>query len=157
MPVMDGYEASRLIKLTPKGQVTPIIALTASAFESDRKKIESLGINGFIRKPFRESELFNSIGNMLNINYLYEEEFASPDASYFYNGKNVSEEILKLPVDLIEKMQDALAVADLKLLKKLINSIEKENPELAKHLMELTRNFDYDQLQILLNLKKDEQ
>ncbi|MEI6138382.1 MAG: PAS domain S-box protein [Mariniphaga sp.] len=153
MPIMDGYEASRQIKLTPKGQATPIIALTASAFESDRKKIESMGINGFIRKPFRESELFNTVGNSLNINYIYEEEFTSTDTFYFYNNENFSEEIFNLPIDLVEKMQDALAVADLNLLKKLINSIEKENSHLAKHLMELTRNFDYDQLQILLNPK----
>ena len=61
-----------------------------------------------------------------------------------------------LPNDLVAKMQDALAVADLNLLKKLITGIEKEKSQLARHLMALTRNFDYDQLQKTLNLKNNE-
>ena len=156
MPVMDGYEATRCIKLTEKGQGTPIIALTASAFESDRKKIESMGMNGFIRKPFRESELFKTVGNILNIRYIYEDEFIPPNSYYFYNDESLKEDMAGLPFDLILKMKDALAVADLNLLKKLITGIEKEKSQLARHLMALSRNLDYDQLQNTLNLINDE-
>ncbi|MBK7029248.1 MAG: response regulator [Bacteroidales bacterium] len=74
MPVMDGYEATRLIKGTEKGKRTSIVALTASAFEDERKKMESLGMQGYIRKPFRKSELFSTMGKILDIEYLYEDE-----------------------------------------------------------------------------------
>ena len=155
MPVMDGYEAARRIKLSVTGKVTPIIALTASAFESDNEKIQSKGMNGFIRKPFRDSELFNVIGNILNIRYIYEDEGVLPNEYYFYDDENVMNDVAGLPVDLVAKMQEALAVADMKLLKNLITSVEKENLQLAIHLMGLTRNFDYDQLHKILNIQND--
>ena len=49
MPVMDGYEATRRIKATPKGQDTVIVALTASAFEEQRSAVMSAGCDGFVR------------------------------------------------------------------------------------------------------------
>ncbi|MCX6269611.1 MAG: response regulator, partial [Bacteroidetes bacterium] len=82
MPVMDGYEATRQIKLTEKGKSTPIIALTASTFEDELKKIDSFGLQGYIRKPFREDELFNTIGNILGIKYIYEDEIIVPQTGY---------------------------------------------------------------------------
>ena len=48
MPVMDGYEATRHIKLTDKGIHTPVIAITANILEEDRNRIETIGIQGFI-------------------------------------------------------------------------------------------------------------
>ena len=59
MPVMDGYESIRHIKSTVKGKTTPIIALTASAFEEEQEKTKLLDLNGYIRKPFRENDLLN--------------------------------------------------------------------------------------------------
>ena len=53
MPVMDGYEATQRIKAQEKGRETAVIALTASAFEEDRKRILALGCDGFVPKPFR--------------------------------------------------------------------------------------------------------
>ena len=72
MPVMDGYKATARIKATEKGSQTPIIAVTASQFEDEKAKIFMLDIQGYIRKPFRENEFFDSIGAALGINYIYE-------------------------------------------------------------------------------------
>lgn len=66
MPVMDGYEATRKIKSTEKGKQTPIVALTASAFEDERKKMQ-----GYIQKPFRENELFGTLGKILDLKYIF--------------------------------------------------------------------------------------
>ncbi len=58
MPVMDGYEATRTIKGTTRGHATVIIALTASALEEDRVVILSEGCDAYIRKPFRQEEIY---------------------------------------------------------------------------------------------------
>ena len=59
MPVMDGYEASRLIrKFDPD---IPILALSASVFMEVKDKIFSSGMNGFVFKPFDPSNLFDRI------------------------------------------------------------------------------------------------
>ncbi|OAD22293.1 two-component hybrid sensor and regulator, partial [Candidatus Thiomargarita nelsonii] len=58
MPVMDGYEATQRIKATFKGHATTIIALTASAFEEERAAVLSAGCDDFMRKPFKETDIF---------------------------------------------------------------------------------------------------
>lgn len=59
MPVMDGYEATREIrKLKSK---IPIIALTASAMIDVRNRITQTGMDGFVLKPFKPSDLLEKI------------------------------------------------------------------------------------------------
>jgi len=52
MPVMNGYEASRLIRGEPSLQHVPIVALTAGAFKRQQLAAEAVGMNGFLSKPF---------------------------------------------------------------------------------------------------------
>ncbi len=59
MPVMDGYQAANRIRQLERnsGRYTPIVALTANAFESDRKRCLGSGMDDFIAKPIALSEL----------------------------------------------------------------------------------------------------
>ena len=154
MPVMDGYEAIRRIKSTKKGKLTPIVALTASTFEDELKKIDALGIQGYIRKPFRENELFHTIGKILGITYIYEDEALAIPSDYLSDAAIVRKAVAKLPNSLLLKMQNALAVADLDLLVQLIESMQQNDSELAQQLLNLVKNYDYDRLQQLLNKKE---
>ncbi len=73
MPVMNGTEATLQIRATEQGKALPIIAVTASAFEEDRQKILAQGASDFIRKPLRDQELLDKIGQQLNVSYVYGE------------------------------------------------------------------------------------
>lgn len=153
MPVMDGYEATRRIKLTDKGRQTPVIALTASIFEDELKKIDTLGMQGYISKPFRESELFKKIGQILGIKYIYENEQIPSPTKYLNQDGTIEKDIVKIPNGQLLKMQNALAVADLDLLVTLIDGLKIDYSEVANHLGNLAANYDYDQLQRLLYAK----
>ena len=53
MPVMDGYEATRRIRALPNKVLAniPIIAMTANAFDEDRKASLAVGMNAHLAKP----------------------------------------------------------------------------------------------------------
>ena len=151
MPVMDGYEATKRIRATEEGKNTPIIAITASTFEGDREKIERLGLQGYVRKPFRENELFQSIGKVLDIKYIYEDEIALLPVKYPFDKMVAEENIATLPDGLVMELNDALDIADISQIKKLISSIDREFPEIASLLLFHAKNYDYDSLHQLLS------
>ncbi len=153
MPEMDGYEATRRIKSTEKGRCTPIMALTASLFEEDNNNLISLGLQGYIRKPFREIELFGPIGKVLGIQYLYEDETPISSTKYVNDNVAISRDIAKLPDNLVSKMREAVSVADSDAFIELINGTKQVNPELAQLLISVANNFDWDYLQRLLSIK----
>ena len=66
---MNGYEATNHIRKfdDPIKSKIPIIALTASAMLDVQKKIFSLGMNGFVLKPFNPSDLQRKIADLLKI------------------------------------------------------------------------------------------
>ena len=57
MPVMDGFASTMAIRQIPKFQDLPIIAMTANAMASDRDKCFSVGMNGYIGKPYNISDV----------------------------------------------------------------------------------------------------
>lgn len=67
MPVMNGYQASRAIRsLTDKSLAQiPIIALTANAFDEDKKEALANGMNAHIAKPLDIGVLYETLGNIL--------------------------------------------------------------------------------------------
>lgn len=68
MPVMDGYDAAKLIRSLPdlKKQSTPIIALTAHASNAEAEKCINLGMNAYLAKPFNQQNLFQIINQLVN-------------------------------------------------------------------------------------------
>lgn len=62
---MDGWEATQLIKANPETQHIPVIALTAHALESDRRKSVEVGCSEFDTKPVDLPRLLEKINGVL--------------------------------------------------------------------------------------------
>ena len=69
MPNMDGYKAAQTIRLFPdkKKADIPIIAMTANAFEEDKRNAFKAGMNGHISKPINVDDLMRTLSDILKI------------------------------------------------------------------------------------------
>ena len=67
MPVMDGLEATRIIRRSdhPMAATIPIIAMTANAFDEDMKKSVESGMNGHLSKPIEIDKFFRTISKFV--------------------------------------------------------------------------------------------
>ncbi len=145
MPVMDGYEATKQIKATTKGQATAIIALTASVLEEERAVVLSAGCDDFMRKPFREEEIFNAIQKHLGISYVYEDSQEEDSANQEEEKEAFTvEAIAQLPTELVVNLERGLIQGDLDLLEKIIEDISSHNAALGKAIKTHVNNFDFD-------------
>lgn len=64
MPVMDGYQATKLLR--HRGYKTPIIAITAHATSGDKEKCIAAGCTDYISKPFTKETFINTVSTYLN-------------------------------------------------------------------------------------------
>lgn len=65
MPVMDGVQATKIIREQQTGKTTPIIAMTANTMKPDIKHYLDIGMDGYLTKPFNKDHL-NSLLNVYN-------------------------------------------------------------------------------------------
>ena len=66
MPVMDGLQATRLIREHPNTESTPIIAMTAKVTSENKIECLQSGCDGHIAKPFTSKQLASIIEKLLN-------------------------------------------------------------------------------------------
>ena len=68
MPVLDGYEAAKQIRALddPEKASIPIVAVTANAFEEDRKVAMEAGMNGHLAKPYDIPKIMETLKKLLN-------------------------------------------------------------------------------------------
>lgn len=67
MPVMDGYEATRIIRQSPDYSNVPIVALTAYAMTNDIDKCIQAGCDYYLSKPFTREQLFHVINRCFGL------------------------------------------------------------------------------------------
>jgi chemosensory pili system protein ChpA (sensor histidine kinase/response regulator) len=65
MPRMDGYELARHIRHTPDFKHIPIIMITSRIGEKHREHARQIGVNRYLGKPYQETELLDSIYELL--------------------------------------------------------------------------------------------
>jgi PAS domain S-box-containing protein len=79
MPVMDGFEATRRLRLLPEGAKLPVIAASADARAQTQARCRAVGANAFISKPVELKALLNAIAAALDLTWLREEPAAPID------------------------------------------------------------------------------
>jgi signal transduction histidine kinase/CheY-like chemotaxis protein len=135
MPVMDGYEAIR--RLRNGGFDVPIIALTAHVSEVEMEKCKSAGANEYLSKPYKPSELYQKISQLLNTREVL--PFAS-------NLADVNALILNVP-----KLWDKNFLLDYvggseRLMLKILDKIKSEIPKDLEMLIAFNSELNREKL-----------
>jgi signal transduction histidine kinase/CheY-like chemotaxis protein len=165
MPVMDGYEATRHIKSTTKGQATVIVALTASALEEDREVILSEGCDAYIRKPLTEIELFEVLSKHLGVRFVYGEALSEPsglegdltDGALSEAQRSALTKRLKsLSPELLSDLEAAAVRGSLHRIEATISKISEEDLQLGETLGELAQWFNHEEIISLIHQARNE-
>ncbi len=149
MPVMDGYEATRCIReLETQDRTTKIIALTASAMETDREAVLAAGCDDFVRKPFKEETLLETIALYLGVTYHYA---AEPETIANDHSDVLSPESFQvMSADWITRLGQATISGDDALVTQLVQEIPAEHNAFAQQLMTLVDDFRLDVISDLI-------
>ncbi|MBE9145973.1 ATP-binding protein [Planktothrix mougeotii] len=142
MPVMDGYEATQYIKSTTKGNATAIIAVTASVLEEEKAIVLSAGCDDFIRKPFTENSIFESLTKHLGIKYIYAETKSNLEINF--ENKLIAEDLRVMSRDWIDKLYKSALEADGQVVMELIIEIPNTQIFLIQSLTQLARKFQFE-------------
>jgi CheY-like chemotaxis protein len=150
MPVMDGLQAVRRIRVTKAGAGTKIIALTAHALEEERGPIMAAGCDDVVRKPFREQELFDALARHLGLRFIYDQ---APGHQGREDAPGLSlrpEQWDALPPQLLQDLRQAALELDTTRTQALIGQVTELDASLGRALNRLASQLDYKRLLKLL-------
>jgi len=149
MPVMDGLEATRRIRASEVGAQTRIVALTAHALEEERREILEAGCDDFIRKPYRDTEIFDALEKHLEVCFLYAEE-QTPAVVIEEEGLDAAQ-LEKIPPELLEALRESAVLLDDQHCLRVAEIIGAHDPELGQRLRCMVKNLQYKDLLSVLD------
>jgi PAS domain S-box-containing protein len=149
MPVMDGMAATQAIRAEERAARrprTPIVAVSASAFEHEQASVLEAGCDAFLAKPFHEDELFELLAVRLGVSYLY--DGAEPAAPH-EDAPLTRERLARLPAPWRTRFRQALAREETEEALRLATEISAEDPALARSITARLRAYQLDELEEL--------
>ncbi|MBP0016905.1 MAG: response regulator [Cyanobacteria bacterium SBLK] len=161
MPVMNGYDATRLIRQKEKEiygdlvaeKTIPIVAITASAFEEDRNIVIAAGCNDFVRKPFKEAIIFDKMAQYMGVRYIYENSNSEADSQEYFDGasleqhqQNIQQELENLPIEWVNNVYQAALEADAEIVENLLEEIEDAQLQAVQTFRDWAENFQFENI-----------
>ena len=101
MRLIDGFETTRRLREIPTLQHIVIIAISAGAYTSIRRKSLEAGCDDFLSKPFQLATLLECLHTHLNLTWMYQHE----EASIFTDHPEQRESIVLPPQNLLDELE----------------------------------------------------
>jgi CheY-like chemotaxis protein len=141
LPVISGLEAARRIREIEGGRDVTIVAVTASAFASQREEVMAAGMDDFLRKPYRPREIFDCMARHLGVRYVYG---PAPQALAREPSAILRpEDLAALSEELRKELENAVISLDVKRIAALIRQVSEQDPALGGALASLAERFAY--------------
>lgn len=142
LPGIDGLEAARRIRNCKGGTEVKIIAVTASAFATERETVLAEGLDGFLRKPYRHNEILDCMADLLEVKYSFTESapLESP------NGPLDAHSFDAIPAKLREELEAALVRLDVGAIEAVIVEISQQDSTLGRALSRSASHYSYSEI-----------
>jgi len=149
MPVMGGIEAARRIREMAGGGEAVIAAISANALEEERVSIPAYSFDDYVRKPFRQREIFEIMARRLGLEYEFEKE--SREEPYGATYVRIDPARLDvLPDGLRAELHEAILLLDSARIMSVLEAVAERDPPLGRALQTLAGNFDFGPILALL-------
>ena len=104
----------------------------------------SAGCDDFLRKPFRDADIFDLLNKHIGVRFVYEEEM--PIGATAAQIEDIPAALAQLPPDLPQQLQYAVEHSDMDLIDRVIGDIRVYQPAAADVLMDWANNFQYEHI-----------
>ncbi|VXD22431.1 hybrid sensor histidine kinase/response regulator [Planktothrix paucivesiculata] len=152
MPLMDGFTLINLLRQSSKLKDIPVIASSASVFDSDQHRSLNAGANAFLPKPISADLLLNLLQVHLNLEWIYLTSDAPVETlkpSVDFPAENP-----KIPVEILSRLYELAQEGDVDGIIEKTTLLENNHPiysAFTQQVIQLTENFQLKKLRELLN------
>ncbi|MBU1057282.1 MAG: response regulator [Proteobacteria bacterium] len=150
MSVREGFETIKKIRSADKNRQTKIVALNAGGLKSDEEAAMTAGCDSLIGKPFQKEDIYEAMERHLAVRWLYEDDRGTANQPTVVSKDSWQKMILSLPIDLQERLEDAVSRADMATINSVIGLIRDHAPNLALKLEELADDYEYEAILSLM-------
>lgn len=141
MPVLDGYQATKIIRTLPGGEKVKIAALTASAFHEDKYAILAAGCDDMLAKPLEEDRLFQVMGELLGVRFRFADDKSAVSTGLPLSG---ALDLSPLSATLRAELANAADLLDAEAMQAIIESLRPEYPEQARAISSWVDAYRFD-------------
>ncbi len=140
MPVLDGMEATRQIRLMEGGREVKIAGVSAWGI-SRRDEVLDAGLDDYVTKPYRHDEIFECMERHLGVRYVRAEELPQPPGDPARELRN--DAIASLPDALRSELRDAVTSLNAERISKIIAKVAEHDAALGSVLTRCAERYAY--------------
>jgi CheY-like chemotaxis protein len=141
LPVIDGIEATRRIRLLDGGSEVKIVALTASVFADQKSQVLAADLDDFTRKPYTFEEIFDCLARHLDVRYVRAE--GTPGSSVEAGRVMRPEALSGLPDELRQELADTVITLNRERILEVIGRVSQMDAELGATLAAFADRFAF--------------
>lgn len=154
MPLMDGYEATRIIRANHTWDELPIIAITANSMSNDREKCLACGCSSYLAKPFKSEALVREIRTYLKNRFIKGKNFDSLSQQLI---ADLLPEFVEMLDEMLNDLKDAIDMKNLEGVKNISHGLKGtagmygfiQISELAAYIEKATVDKNYPRMFLL--------